>query len=69
LFILTPGCIITVLGVLDSRLRILILLGGMLGVFGILALVFAWTLPGFPKNGSGVEQNAAPERPRGFATH
>jgi hypothetical protein len=52
LFILTPGCVFTVLGVLDSRLRILILLGGMLCVFGILALVFAWTLPGFPKNGS-----------------
>src|SRR6516164_5258885 len=30
LFILMPGCTFTVLGVLDSRFRILILLGGML---------------------------------------
>jgi hypothetical protein len=64
LFILMPGCVVIVLGVLDSRLRILILLGGMLGVFGILALVFAWTLPGFPKNGSRAEQGAAADRPR-----
>jgi hypothetical protein len=52
LFILTPGCTFAVLGVLDNRLRILILLGGILCVFGILGLVVAWRLPGLPKSGS-----------------
>ena len=64
LFIITPGSIFTVLGVLDNRVRILIFLGPMLCVFGMLALVVAWRLPGYPKSEDLAEQSAAADRPR-----
>jgi hypothetical protein len=62
--LLAPGAIITALGVLDSRLPVLIPLGATLCVFGLLAFVLAWRLPGVPTSRSSVEQDATAGRPR-----
>jgi hypothetical protein len=64
-FLLAPGAIFTALGMLDRRAPPgLILLGASLCVFGLLAFVLAWRLPGVPKSRNGAEPLPSADRPR-----